>query len=554
MKLVGSRRRRRYGGVLVIAAALALLGGGAARAQTGAGRPVSLSDAIRVAEEQSEQITMARAAVLRAQGQQMQSRSELYPQLSSSLSYSRALASQFEGAFGSPADTTGPVLPVCPDFTPNPALPLDQRVSQLEGQFGCTTPGGGGLDFANLPFGRKNTYQFGLSFSQNLFAGGRIVAQNRVARAGVETAEIALRQAEAQLSLDITQAYYDAVLSDQLLAIAQATLEQSETTLRQAMVARQVGTQPEFELLRAQVTRDNQRPVVIQRQADRDLAYLRLRQLLNIPANEPIQLTSELRAAELPPPVEASGASGAPAPVAATVIEPDTTVTRSAVEQAVQAVTVQEAQLDVAQSQGRPNLSLISQYGRVAYPSGGLPSWSDSRPNWTVGVNLSLPLFTGGRIRGAEKVAEANLLESRARLQQVRELAALDTRSAYQQLASAQAAWEASSGTVEQAQRAYQIAEVRYREGISTQVELSDSRILLQQAQANRASSARNLQIARARVTLLPDLPLGATAAGTQQASQQQQAQPQQQQTQQRAPQQQAAGGSFTGIPGVGGL
>jgi outer membrane protein len=550
MRLVGVRVMGGSGrGVLVLAGVLTLLVG-SAEAQGGGGRGISLDEAIRVAQEQSEQITMARAAVLRAEGQQMQSRSELYPQLSTSLSYSRALASQFEGAFGAPADTVAPVLPVCPDFTPNPALPLDQRIAQLEGQFGCAAPGGGGLDFANLPFGRENTYQFGLSFSQNLFAGGRIMAQNRVARAGVETAEIALREAEAQLSLDITQAYYDAVLSDQLLAIAQATLEQAEATLRQTAVGRQVGAQPEFELLRAQVTRDNQRPVVIQRQSDRDLAYLRLRQLLNLSASEPIELTSGLAAPELPIPVDASGAAPPAAPVA---IVPDTTTPRSAVEQAIQAVTVQEAQLDVAQSAGRPSLVLTSQYGRVAYPTGGLPSWSDSRPNWTVGVNLSLPLFTGGRLRGGEKVAEASLLESRARLQQVRELAALDTRSAYQQLASAQSAWEASSGTVEQAQRAYQIAEVRYREGISTQVELSDSRILLQQAQANRASAARNLQVARARVALLPDLPLSTGGAGAQQGAQQQQTQ-QPQQTQQRAPQQQAAGGSFTAIPGVGGL
>jgi outer membrane protein TolC len=44
---------------------------------------------------------------------------------------------------------------------------------------------------------------------------------------------------------------------------------------------------------------------------------------------------------------------------------------------------------------------------------------------------------------------------------------------------------------------------------VSTQLELSDSRLLLQQAEANRAQAARDLQVARARVALLPDLPLG---------------------------------------------
>jgi hypothetical protein len=72
---------------------------------------------------------------------------------------------------------------------------------------------------------------------------------------------------------------------------------------------------------------------------------------------------------------------------------------------------------------------------------------------------------------------------------------------------------------------------VRYREGISTQLELNDSRILMEQATANRALAARNLQIARMKLALLPNLPLqsGTSAASAAQSQQTQQAQTQQQ-------------------------
>jgi hypothetical protein len=141
-----------------------------------------------------------------------------------------------------------------------------------------------------------------------------------------------------------------------------------------------------------------------------------------------------------------------------------------------------------------------------------LPAFNDLRTNWTAGLSLQLPVFTGGRIKGDELVAESNVSVARAQLRQTQELAALDTRSAYEQLAAAEAAWTASSGTVTQAQRAYDIAELRYKEGISTQLELNDSRLLLQQAQANRARAARDLQVARIRIVLLPNLPIGAGA------------------------------------------
>jgi outer membrane protein TolC len=97
----------------------------------------------------------------------------------------------------------------------------------------------------------------------------------------------------------------------------------------------------------------------------------------------------------------------------------------------------------------------------------------------------------------------------------------VDTRNAIAQLRAAEAQYAASSGTEDQASRAYDIAQLRYREGISTQTELSASRIQLQQARANRAQATRDLQVARLRVALIHDLPLGSggTAAASAQAA-----------------------------------
>jgi outer membrane protein len=138
-----------------------------------------------------------------------------------------------------------------------------------------------------------------------------------------------------------------------------------------------------------------------------------------------------------------------------------------------------------------------------------LPDLGNFLTNWTVSLTASVPLFTGGRTRGQAMVAEAAVREAEARYEQVREAASLDAQHALALLTQAQAALAASQGTSQQASRAYTIAEVRYREGLSTQVELNDSRLLLQQASANAALAVRNMQVARMRVALLRDLPLG---------------------------------------------
>src|SRR5688500_2310685 len=66
-------------------------------------------------------------------------------------------------------------------------------------------------------------------------------------------------------------------------------------------------------------------------------------------------------------------------------------------------------------------------------------------------------------------------------------------------------------GHTEQARLAYIIYQIRYREGISTQTDLTQSRLLVEQAMVNRAVAARDLAVARMRVALLKDLPLGAS-------------------------------------------
>ncbi|HYR08509.1 MAG TPA: TolC family protein [Longimicrobium sp.] len=514
-----------------LAAALAFAAPGAAQGTFAAApRALTLEEALRLAEDASEPVQIARAGVTRSRGQLVQARSARLPQLNGTLSYSRALASQFEGLGGAEPDTTLPPPPAnCGRYTPNPALPLEARVDSLERALDCTANGAGSpfSGFGDLGFGSENTWQLGFTLSQPLF-DRRIGAQNRIAEAGRTRAEIELNSQRAQLAMDVTQAYYDAALADRLVGIAEATFAQADTTLAQVRLAQQVGNQPEFDVLRAQVQRDNQLPQVIQRRADRDLAYTRLRLLLDMPADVPLSLSTSLEETRAVPVARFAANEG--------LLGDTAVINRAPVQQAATLVTVQESSLRIARAQRLPTVSLTSQYGRVAYPGTLVPDWSQFRTNWTVGAQLSVPIFTGGRIRGDELVAEADLVEAQARLRQTQDAASLDTRTALERLAQARAQLQASAGVVEQAARAYSIAQVRYREGLSTQVELADSRILLQQAQANRAVAARDVQIAQARVALLPYLPLG--AGGGQGGATQQQVQ---QQAEEQQPRQQQA-------------
>lgn len=463
------------------------------RAQSAAPQTISLADALKLAEKISHPLRTAEAGVLRARGQQMQSRAAYLPQINGTANYQRTIESQFaalsKGSGSSSSTTTTP--PTTPKDTSSNSI---SSISKI--------------------FAAPNTVTLGLTLSQNIFTAGKLDAATKSTEAARTSAELNLDAARAQLALDVAKAYYDAVASEQLTQIADSTLAQAERTLQQTQVSRSIGASAEFDLLRARVSRDNQRPVVIQARGNRDVALLRLRQLLGISLTKPLTLTT---------PIRDDGIAGAE-PVAVQLSQPmmlpgreagvvaDTSVAhRASVKSAEAIVTSQEYALRAANWNRLPSLQFSSLYQRFGYPPDGtfLPnSFSQFYPNWTAALGLSFPVFLGGKLTGDRMIAEANYAEAKQNLAQTKELAELDALTALTTLTQSNAAYAASIGTDEQAAKAYSIAEVRYREGISTQVELEQSRTQYQQARLNRVQAARDLEVARLRVALLKDLPL----------------------------------------------
>ncbi|HEX9894403.1 MAG TPA: TolC family protein [Gemmatimonadales bacterium] len=435
-------------------------------------RPLSLEDALGLAIPASETLELARAAVSRARGEHVRAAAGRWPEFNATLGYTRLLKSQFEGfSFGDSVGT-----------------------------------GEEGSD--QLPFGQKNTFNLGLNVSWPLFSGGRVSGQVQAADASRRRADMGLTSAQAQVTLEVVQAYYNAAAADYNVRIGEILLQQADTTLRQTELRRSAGTQPEFDLLRARVARGNARTVLIARQVERDVSYLDLRRLLGIPMDQPVTLTTSL--------VDTASAAQVPTLMRILSTPTDTAIERRiVVRQAAEAVTAEEGLARATKSDRWPQLVVNSAYGRVGYPGNIDPFAPQYFTNWDVSVGIRFPVFTGGRLRGNRMVADAGVQDARLRLRQVTELAQVDTRSALAQLGAAEAAWQASEGTVEQARRAYEIAQLRYTEGLSTQVELLDARQAQAQAESLRLEAARSLGIARVRVALLPALPVAATVGFT---------------------------------------
>lgn len=439
---------------------------------------LSMDDAVRRALASGDEVRLAEAVVRQARGQITQAWASALPEVRGSLTYQRTFASVFSS--GGSSD------PGLPPFNPDTTAPLSDRIRYLEDEYHNTVPRGLSDLFRNLPFGRQNTYIYAITVSQTLFQGGKVGAGIRGAHAFERAARAGLDDTREDLAYRVKTAYLNALFAERMLEISEATQVQTNEHLRRVRLNHQIGSTADYDLLRAEVESANQEPLVIGARNGYESALLELRRLVNIPVDQPIELTAEvLTGADSLPEVDS---------VALRAEIPD----RSALAAAEANVDFRRQAVRVFRGDAYPVLRFTMNYGGQAFPAAGLPAYGDFRRDWNAALSLSMPLFDGFRNRGIVEQARAELMRAEAQLSQTREGVTIQVAQARSEMERARALVTARRQTVTQATRAHQLAAVRYANQIASAIEVSDARLALQQARVNEAQSTRDYLLALA--------------------------------------------------------
>jgi outer membrane protein TolC len=308
------------------------------------------------------------------------------------------------------------------------------------------------------------------------------------ARAYEDAADAQLDETRQEVVARTRTAYLDALYTERLVAIAEDGRRLADEQLRRVELNQRVGSAAEYDLLRARVEAANQDPLVVAARNGRDLAYRSLRQLVNVPPETPLVLDPGVLA------------------MTDTLIEVDTlqltelVAARRAVDAAEATVELRRQAVRYYRGDYWPALRANLYLGAQAYPNGFTPVGERWTRDWYASFTVSWPLFEGLRTRGQIQQAQAQLDRAQLDLARTREAVELQVEQARGELTRARALLDARRVTVTQAAQAHRLAGVRYANGISTPLEVSDARLALQQAEANEASATRDYLVAIANM------------------------------------------------------
>ena len=430
----------RISAVLLAAAALAFLGTAPVLAQAPQppARDLSLAEAIVLAAQQNQQLRVAAFEVAVARSQLAQARAGGAPQVNAQASYTRTQAQ------------------------------------------GPTMVSIGGMS-VEIPAPSPNIYDVRLVLQYPLFSGGRIEAQIALAEANLKGAEAALERVKQQVILSVRQAYYQMLLAQSGLEVADRSIAQAAENLRVARARVSAGASPRFDEVQAEVAVAQARQSQVRLRNAIAQATQGLNALINLPLNTPLRLRDALAVRPVGPTVDALIAR-------ALELRPEFAELR-----ARQAAA--QAGIALAESGAKPTVAVNA---ATSYGNSSALFSTGASSAWSLTLAATLNLFDGGLTKERVQEARLRLEQLRASEAAQRQAVELEVRQAFLNLQSAAEELAGAGAVVTQAAEALRIANVRFQSGVGTNLEVLTAQTTASQADAARAESLFTYSVARA--------------------------------------------------------
>ncbi|MBN2279451.1 MAG: TolC family protein [Candidatus Marinimicrobia bacterium] len=328
-----------------------------------------------------------------------------------------------------------------------------------------------GEDMTPLTFPEKfkvnyhNQFEFNTSLQQTLFSaqvGNAITASKQYARMTEKYYDAGF----LQIMVGAKKLFYQSLLLKKVFEVNQKSEANARENYKMTQNRFEAGTVSELALYQAEVNWRNTIPNVTQARKNFELALNNIKEMAGIDLNEVIELAGEF---ENPPAMPDF-------PDLENILElrPDYNALKWQSK-------LLKTNINAQKSGFFPSLA-----GNITY---AYSSMSDDfkleRENnlWMIGLNLSIPIWTGGYTGAQVQKAQINYDKSQIELVKKEDAIAKELENIKLKLAEAEMRIASAGSTLKTAEKGYSIARTSAENGLATQLELKDARLLFNQAE-----------------------------------------------------------------------
>jgi len=407
---------------------------------------ISLDDAVRIGLQHNRQLEIARLDKRMAGQKVRESWAEVLPHLSSSLTYTRTLKPS--------------VI-----FLPS------------------TIFGGTGGTQA-IEISSDNSSVASLNLNQNIF---KLSAFAGIKASGLvrEISDESYRNTNAEVVTSIRRAYYDVLIAAENRKLVEQSIARWEQAQRDTDALFRQGVAADIDTLKAWLSVENLKPDLIRARHGESIAATKLKVVMGIEQDTPLALSDSLAFTEIPVPQGVAAAYRE-----ALDNRPDLRSLGLQVE-------AEDEKVTAARSEGLPVLSAFGQLQAQTQFDDDTALDSTRWPvSSSVGLQLSVPIFSGFATSSRIEQAKINRLQQRTRYEDLKAQVRADVEVRLSNLIEARKRIDVQSKTIAVAERSYRITRLRLREGIGSRLELTDAELQLQTAKTNYLQAVYDYLIA----------------------------------------------------------
>ncbi len=320
-----------------------------------------------------------------------------------------------------------------------------------------------------VSFGDLDNYSASLQVTQPIFAGGSISARINAARLTTLLADQTVRAAVQDVIYKAAHSYYDVLLNQHLCQISTDTVRSAQAHLDSVKQRRQGGVASDFDVLRAEVELSNFEAELMQNKNAINIAKVNLLKVMGVSQDSDFVLSDGLSYVR-------SNMTMEQAVGAAYRNRPDLFSRQLDIK-------LQKEMLSIVRSRYWPSINGFYDniWSRPDPHSSTTIAWGRA---WSAGVAATLPIFDGFSREGDMIVQKARLKQSQIDLIDAEETALFELRRALLTIEDTTEFVESQRLNFTRAEEGLRLAEVGYREGTNTQVEMIDAQAALTKARA----------------------------------------------------------------------
>lgn len=339
------------------------------------------------------------------------------------------------------------------------------------------------LDSIPIPMGQHENYNYQVSLQQVLFTWGKIYNVYKISDLGKDIAQLDMVRKRQEVRYSVTDAFYGILILKEMVNLSRESLVQLERHAKSVETRYRAGLVPQFELLRAQVQVANLKPQMIEAENGLKLAMEGFKMLVGLPLQQGFKLTGELQMVDDEFDIDSltTAALG----------------NRIELKNLKKYSRITELSKAIAARANLPSLVAGATYVRTKPFGFGGDDWGT---NITFNIGFDFPIFTGFRNLAQYKQATLQVKGAQLALENLKKGIVFEVKQAFYNSQAAKQSIAAAQDNVTQAEKTYKIIEIRYRNGLATNLEFMDVQLAAMKARTNYLSALKRYYTSRAEI------------------------------------------------------